>query len=55
MSQRDEKEDARQMSIRVPVPLYEIVARAAQEERRSVNGQIVYLVEKGLQGRQEAA
>jgi hypothetical protein len=47
--------DTRQASIRFPAPLYETVSRTAVKEHRTVNGQVLHLVELALQGRQQEA
>lgn len=55
MNSKDERDDGKQISVRLDAALHEIVARAAAQEHRSVSGQIRHLVEKGLRQHEVAA
>jgi hypothetical protein len=45
--------DVSKIRIRLPNDLYERVTRASSEDVRSINGQIVWLLEKGLDQREK--
>lgn len=45
--------DIRRMTIRIPSDLFEQLSAAAQKEQRSVHGQILWMLQRGLDEAQD--
>ena len=43
--------DAQKASVRIPTEMYEEIARLAQEETRTMNGEVVQLLKEALAAR----
>jgi hypothetical protein len=52
---KDEKDDGKQVSVRLDPALYATIARAAAEQERSVSAQIRFLAAKALGQSERAA
>jgi hypothetical protein len=55
MTSKDDVDDDKQVSVRLPTTLYATIKRAAAAQDRSVSAQIRHLAAKALEDRREVA